>query len=63
MAQNTIRDINASINIRNYALGIIDDRYKIKLDKSRIGITQSYTCKDSSSGVSKYGYLILAIYR
>ena len=27
---------NASINIRNYALGIIDDRYKIKLDKSRV---------------------------
>ena len=22
------RDLNASINIRNYALGIIDDRYK-----------------------------------
>ena len=41
---------NASINIRNYALGIIDDRYKIKLDKSRVGITQSYACKDSSSG-------------
>ncbi|QYH12702.1 IS200/IS605 family element transposase accessory protein TnpB [Campylobacter jejuni] len=49
------RDLNASINIRNYALGIIDDRYKIKLDKSRVGITQSYACKDSSSGVSKYG--------
>ncbi|EPZ7279307.1 hypothetical protein ACXR4C_001682, partial [Campylobacter jejuni] len=30
------RDINVSINIRNYALGIIDDRYKIKLDKSRV---------------------------
>ncbi|QYH11172.1 hypothetical protein A0056_001930 [Campylobacter jejuni] len=30
------RDINASINIRNYTLGIIDDRYKIKLDKSRV---------------------------
>ncbi|GAA7242785.1 hypothetical protein HpCK35_32070 [Helicobacter pylori] len=52
------RDINASINIRNYALGIIDDRYKIKLDKSRVGITQSYACKDSSSGVSKYGYIL-----
>ncbi|ABS43220.1 ISHa1675 transposase B [Campylobacter jejuni subsp. doylei 269.97] len=52
------RDLNASINIRNYALGIIDDRYKIKLDKSRVGITQSYACKDSSSGVSKYGYIL-----
>ena len=52
------RDINASINIRNYTLGIIDDRYKIKLDKSRVGITQSYACKDSSSGVSKYGYIL-----
>lgn len=52
------RDLNASINIRNYALGIIDDRYKIKLDKSRVGITQSYACGDSSSGVSKYGYIL-----
>lgn len=52
------RDINASINIRNYALGIIDDRYKIKLDKSRVGITQSYACGDSSSRVSKYGYIL-----
>ena len=52
------RDLNASINIRNHALGIIDDRYKIKLDKSRVGITQSYACKDSSSGVSKYGYIL-----
>lgn len=49
------RDLNASINIRNYALGIIDDRYKIKLDKSRVGITRSYACGDSSSGASKYG--------
>lgn len=52
------RDLNASINIRNYALGIIDDRYKIKLDKSRVGIIQSYACGDSSSGVSKYGLLL-----
>ena len=51
-------DINASINTRNYALGIIDDRYKIKLDKSRVGITQSYACGDSSSRVSKYGYIL-----
>jgi len=28
----------------------------IKLDKSRVGITQSYACGDSNSGVSKYGY-------
>ena len=49
------RVFNASINIRNYALGIIDDRYKIKLDKSRVGITQSYACGDSSCGTSKYG--------
>lgn len=49
------RDLNASINIRNYALGIIDDRYKIKLDKSRVGITRSYACGDNSSGASKYG--------
>ena len=52
------RDLNASINIRNYALGIIDDRYKIKLDKSRVGITQSYACGDSTSRVSKYGYIL-----
>lgn len=52
------RDLNASINIRNYALGIIDDRYKIKLDKSRVGITQSYACGDSSSRVSKYGHIL-----
>ena len=52
------RDLNASINIRNYALGIIDDRYKIKLDKSRVGITQSYACGDSNGGVSKYGYIL-----
>lgn len=52
------RDLNASINIRNYALGIIDYRYKVKLDKSRVGITQSYACGDSSSGVSKYGYIL-----
>lgn len=57
---NTIhnRDLNASINIRNYALGIIDDRYKIKLDKSRAGIARSYACGDSTSGVSKYGNMI-----
>ncbi|CAG9470850.1 RNA-guided endonuclease InsQ/TnpB family protein [Campylobacter upsaliensis] len=52
------RDLNASINIRNYALGIIDDRYKIKLDKSRVGITQSYACGDSNGRVSKYGYIL-----
>ena len=52
------RDLNAAINIRNYALGIIDDRYKIKLDKSRVGITRSYACGDSTSGVSKYGNII-----
>lgn len=52
------RDLNASINIRNYALGIIDDRYKIKLDKSRVGIIQSYACGDSAGGVSKYGYML-----
>lgn len=51
------RDLNASINIRNYALSIIDDRYKVKLDKSRVGITRSYACGDSSSRVSKYGYI------
>lgn len=52
------RDLNASINIRNYALGMIDDRNRIKLDKSRVGITRSYACGDSSSGVSKYGYIL-----
>ncbi len=52
------RDLNASINIRNYALGIIDDRYKIKLDKSRVGIIQSYACGDSAGRVSKYGYML-----
>lgn len=52
------RDLNASINIRNYALGAIDDRYKIKLNKSRVGIARSYACGDSTGGVSKYGYII-----
>ncbi len=51
------RDLNASINIRNYSLGMIDDRSKIKIDKSRVGITQSYACGDSSNGVSKYGFI------
>ena len=56
------RDLNASINIRNYALGMIDDRYKIKINKSRVGITRSYACGDSSSGVSKYGNILDASY-
>lgn len=49
------RDINASINIRNYALGMLDDRSRVKIDKSRVGITRSYACGDSSCGTSKYG--------
>ena len=36
------RDFNASITIKNYALGMLDDRHKIKINKSKIGITQSY---------------------
>lgn len=56
------RDLNASINIRNYALGMVDDRNRIKIDKSRVGITQSYACKDSTSGVSKYGNILDTIY-
>lgn len=52
------RDLNASINIRNYALGMIDDRHKIKIDKSRVGITRSYACGDSNSGVSSYGNIL-----
>lgn len=52
------RDLNASINIRNYALRMLDDKYNIKLDKSRVGITQSYACGDSSGGVSKYGSIL-----
>ena len=52
------RDLNASMNIRNYALGMIDDRHKIKINKSRVGITRSYACGDSSSGVSKYGNIL-----
>ncbi|ECL0441435.1 RNA-guided endonuclease InsQ/TnpB family protein [Campylobacter coli] len=49
------RDINASINIRNYALGMLDDRSRVKIDKFRVGITRSYACGDSSCGTSKYG--------
>lgn len=56
------RDLNASINIRNYALGMIDDRHKIKIDKSRVGITRSYACGDSNSGVSSYGNILDASY-
>lgn len=33
---------------------MLDDRHKIKINKSRVGITQRDACKDSSSGVSKY---------
>ncbi len=39
------RDLNASINIRNYALGMLDDRHAIKVDKTRVGITRSYACE------------------
>lgn len=53
------RDLNSSMNIRNYALGMIDDRHKIKINKSRVGITRSYACGDSSSGVSKYGNILV----
>ncbi|MCI6988226.1 MAG: transposase, partial [Campylobacter sp.] len=45
-----------------YALGMVDDRNRIKIDKSRVGITQSYACKDSTSGVSKYGNILDTIY-
>lgn len=31
---------------------------EIKLDKSRVGIIQSYACGDSAGGVSKYGYML-----
>lgn len=31
---------------------------EIKLDKSRVEITQSYACGDSAGGVSKYGYML-----
>ncbi len=53
------RDLNASINIRNYALGMLDDRHAIKVDKTRVGITRSYACGDSSNGVvTQYGLLL-----
>ena len=48
------RDLNASINIRNYALGMLDDRSRVKIEKSGVGITRSYACGDSSCGTSKY---------
>ncbi|MGN8515702.1 RNA-guided endonuclease TnpB family protein, partial [Helicobacter pylori] len=62
------RDYNASVNIRNYALGMLDDRHKIKIDKSRVGIIRTdYThhtderikaCGASSNGVSSYGNIL-----
>ncbi|BCZ16863.1 IS605 transposase TnpB (plasmid) [Helicobacter sp. NHP19-003] len=53
------RDLNASINIRNYALGMLDERHAIKVDKTRVGITRSYACGDSANGaVTKYGYIL-----
>lgn len=63
------RDYNASVNIRNYALGMLDERHKIKTDKARVGIIRSdYThyangcikaCGASSNGViSKYGNIL-----
>ncbi len=39
-------DLNASINIRNYGLGMLNDRAKI--DKSMVEITQSYACEYST---------------
>ncbi|GAA9520205.1 hypothetical protein HpHA31_08900 [Helicobacter pylori] len=63
------RDYNASVNTRNYALGMLDERHKIKIDKSRVGIIRTdyahYTnerikaCGASSNGViSKYGNIL-----
>lgn len=52
------RDLNASINIRRYALGMIDDRHRVKIDKSRVGITRSYACGDSSVVMSRYGDIL-----
>ncbi|EJB67440.1 putative transposase [Helicobacter pylori Hp H-45] len=63
------RDYNASVNIRNYALGMLDERHKIKTDKARVGIIRSdythYTngcikaCGAFSNGViSKYGNIL-----
>ncbi|GHP56346.1 transposase [Helicobacter pylori] len=63
------RDYNASVNIRNYALGMLDERHKIKIDKSRVGIIRTdyahhtneriKACGASSNGViSKYGNIL-----
>ncbi|RKV08284.1 transposase, partial [Helicobacter pylori] len=59
---------NASVNIRNYALGMLDERHKVKTDKARVGIIRSdYThhtngcikaCGASSNGVSSYGNIL-----
>ncbi|WP_143431272.1 zinc ribbon domain-containing protein, partial [Helicobacter pylori] len=62
------RDYNASVNIKNYALGMLDERHKVKTDKARVGIIRSdYThhtnecvkaCGASSNGVSSYGNIL-----
>ncbi|WP_158653012.1 hypothetical protein [Helicobacter salomonis] len=61
-----MQQTNASINIRNYALGMSDERHAIK-EKTRrvfwVGIIRSYACFSKQNAcpakgvVIKYGYI------